>query len=113
MTAMDGLVFVSADELGALQRQGRPVLVAFVATWNRRCQRFAPEFRQLAAQATGGVTLVCADVDESPALVLQHGVCSVPTVLWLQAGRERQRWVGVDLSPLAEALRSMPLPPAG
>jgi thioredoxin-like negative regulator of GroEL len=107
MTAMEGLRFVNADELRELQRLGQPALVAFVATWNRRCQRFAADYRLLAARWPAGPTAMCVDVDESPALVSHHVVCSVPTVLWLQADQVMARWVGTDLSPVAERLQSV------
>lgn len=107
MTAMEGLRFVNADELREQQRLGQAVLVAFVATWNRRCQRFAADYRLLAAQWPMEPAVVCVDVDEAPALVSHHLICSVPTVLWLQADQVIARWVGTDLSPVAERLRSV------
>lgn len=91
------LRFVDAAELDALCAAAAPVVVVFVATWNRRCQAFAPDCLGLAARWAGRLPVVCVDVDESPALCARFEVCSVPTVLVLRAGEVQHREAGLSL----------------
>lgn len=97
MSAMAALRFVGEAELAKLSQPGATTVVAFMATWNRRCQAFAPGYADLAARWAGKVTVVCVDVDESPALCTRFAVCSVPTVLVLQAGVVVHTMVGLSL----------------
>jgi len=97
---MTGLHFVDAAALADAVRSGQPVVVAFVATWNRRCQDFAAAYRSFAEHGVPGLPVWCVDVDEHPALVRAHDVFSVPTVLLLRAGRELHREIGTDLAPV-------------
>ena len=95
--------FVDADQLEALGRGGRPVLVAFVATWNPRCQAFAPAYRGLAdscATTHPALPVVAVDVDECTELNRRYEVCSVPTVLLLRDGLPVNRLQDTDLLPV-------------
>lgn len=106
MSAMDELRFVDATQLEELGRRGGPVVVAFVATWNRRCQAFAVDYGAFAARCAAALPVVCVDVDESAKLTGAYDVCSVPTILLLDAGRELHREVGTDLAPLGAQLEA-------
>lgn len=105
MSPMQGLRFVDAAELQALGSAGGPVVVAFLATWNRRCQEFAGSYRALASEWDGRVPFVCIDVDESRPVAGKFDVYSVPTIVLLVAGAEVHREVGLDLAPLRERLK--------
>lgn len=102
MSAMSTLRFVGDAELAALGQPGATTVVAFLATWNRRCQAFAPDYAALAARWAGKANVVCVDVDESTALCTRFEVCSVPTVLVLRAGVLVHSMVGLSLD-LTEA----------
>lgn len=108
MTAMQGLRFVTATELETLVCQGGPVVVAFVATWNRRCQGFASDYLALATRWTGVLPVVCVDVDENSALTAKHDISSVPTLLLIEAGRVVHREVGLALAAIEARLSSGP-----
>lgn len=108
MTAMQGLRFVTVTELEALARQGGPVVVAFVATWNRRCQGFADDYLALATRWAAVLPVVCVDVDESSALTATHDISSVPTLLLIEAGRVVHREVGLALEAIEARLLSGP-----
>jgi len=103
---MEGLRFVTADQLEEIGQRGGSVVVAFVATWNRRCQAFADDYRTFAARWGTAVPVVCVDVDECSALTAAVDVCSVPTILLLCAGVEVHREVGLDLEALGARLES-------
>jgi thioredoxin 2 len=100
---MQSLRFVDATQLEALGRGGRPVLVAFVATWNPRCQAFAPSWRRLAeacATSYPALPVVAVDVDECTELNRRYEVCSVPTLLLLRDGQPVHRLQDTDLQPV-------------
>lgn len=98
MSAVSTPPFVDATELDSLCAPGALVVVVFIATWNRRCQAFAPECLDLAARWSPRLPVVCVDVDESPALSTRFEVCSVPTVLVLRAGEVLHREAGLSLA---------------
>ncbi len=102
-----GLRFVNADELEKHGQAGGAALAAFVATWNRRCQTFAHEFRAFAADCDTGLLIVFVDVDECSALTAAFDVCSVPTTLYLRAGVEVFREVGGDIDSLRDRFSEM------
>jgi thiol-disulfide isomerase/thioredoxin len=102
--AMQGLRFVDADGLQALRAAPGPFIVAFVATWNRRCQAFAAEYRGFAQRWQGVLPVVCVDVDECRAPVVEFVVCSVPTLMLFDGGRLVHREAAVSLAGIDAAL---------
>jgi thiol-disulfide isomerase/thioredoxin len=103
---MSGLRFVTADEFKALCGPGKAAVVAFVATWNRRCQGFAVDYQALAAQWAAALPVVCVDVDESSALAARFEICSVPTTLLMRDGQVVCREAGLALAPIGACLAS-------
>lgn len=95
---MSALRWVGAAEFAALCAPGSQAVVAFVATWNQRCQAFMPAYQALAARCPARWVVVCVDVDESSDLVNQFEVCSVPTVLLLRDGQVVWREAGLSLA---------------
>jgi thioredoxin-like negative regulator of GroEL len=104
MGAIEELTFVDGARLAEIARQGGTVVVAFLATWNARCQAFAADYLAFAASLGGSLPAVCVDVDECSALAAELDVCSVPTVVVMRAGREIQREVGLDLGAVRGCL---------
>ena len=71
------------------------VLVDFWATWCGPCRMLAPVIEQLGAQYEGKVGVGKVDTDEQPALAMQFGIMSIPTVILFKDGKEVERKVGV------------------
>ena len=71
------------------------VLVDFWATWCGPCRMLAPVIEQLGAQYEGKVVVGKGDTDEQPALAMQFGIMSIPTVILFKDGKEVERKVGV------------------
>ena len=71
------------------------VLVDFWATWCGPCRMLAPVIEQLGAQYEGKVVEGKVDTDEQPALAMQFGIMSIPTVILFKDGKEVERKVGV------------------
>ena len=71
------------------------VLVDFWATWCGPCRMLAPVIEQLGAQYEGKVVVGKVDTDEQPALAMQFGIMSIPTVILFKDGKEVEHKVGV------------------
>lgn len=70
-------------------------MVDFWATWCGPCRMLAPVIEQLGAQYEGKVVVGKVDTDEQPALAMQFGIMSIPTVILFKDGKEVERKVGV------------------
>lgn len=71
------------------------MLVDFWATWCGPCRMLGPVIEELAEEYEGkAVTIGKVDVDESPELAQQYGITGVPTVVFLENGKEFDRKVG-------------------
>jgi thiol-disulfide isomerase/thioredoxin len=104
VSSMEGLRFIGPDEFEALRKRDGLAVVAFLATWNRRCQGFAADYGALAARHAS-LPVVCIDVDEHAKLTGALDVFGVPTTLLLANGRETFRELGLDLAALEARLK--------
>ena len=71
-----------------------PVVVDFWAPWCAPCRAMAPAFRDAARRLKGRAVLVKVNSDESPRTAQRYGIRSIPTLVRLEQGYERQRQVG-------------------
>ena len=79
------------------------VLVDFWAAWCGPCKMLAPILEELDGVAPGKIVKV--DVDAEPALAMQFGIESIPTLLVFRNGQLVNRSVGLVSQP--EILRLM------
>lgn len=78
-----------------------PALVDFWAPWCAPCRMVSPALEQLANTLSGRMKLVKVNTDQAPGLSARFKVRSIPTLVFLDHGRETARTVG--------ALRPSPL----
>ena len=75
--------------------KGRLMMVDFWASWCGPCKMLAPAIDAIGAQYEGKALIAKVNVDEEPALAAQFGIMSIPTVVFLQNGKEIGRKVGL------------------
>jgi thioredoxin 1 len=71
-----------------------PVLVDFHAQWCAPCKAMAPALDDVARDYDGAAVIVKVDIDAQPGLAKAFGVRSVPTLVLLCKGIEKERMVG-------------------
>ena len=69
------------------------VLVDFWATWCGPCRMLGPVLEELSGEAD--FKIVKVDVDAEPALAMQFGIESIPTLLVFKGGQVADRSVGL------------------
>ncbi len=77
----------------AARAPGVTALVDFYADWCGPCKMLAPVIEELSGELED-VKVGKVNVDENPDLAAEFGVMSIPTVVVLRDGEEKQRTVG-------------------
>lgn len=70
------------------------VLVDFWAAWCGPCKMIGPIVEELALEYAGKLTVGKVNVDENPSLSAEHGIMSIPTLLFFNNGKLAERIVG-------------------
>ena len=85
----------------------KPVLVDFWATWCGPCRMVTPVIEELAGEHAE-IQFAKLDVDQVPDIALRFKVAAIPTVVLFKAGKEVQRFVGVQpRSVYEQALKAL------
>ena len=71
-----------------------PVVVDFWAVWCGPCRMVAPIVEELAEEYKGKVDFVKLNVDENPAVSMQYGIRSIPTLLLFKGGKPVDQVIG-------------------
>ncbi|WP_329553656.1 thioredoxin [Streptomyces sp. NBC_00696] len=72
----------------------KPVLVDFWAAWCGPCRQLTPSLEAIAAEHGDKIEIVKLNIDENPAIAMQYGVMSIPTMNIYKAGKVVQTIVG-------------------
>jgi thioredoxin 2 len=71
-----------------------PVVVDYWAAWCGPCRLISPVLEDLARSHAGHLKVVKVDVDANPALAARAGAQSIPLLVVMRGGQERDRIVG-------------------
>jgi thioredoxin 1 len=83
-----------ADFMSEVLQSKLPVIVAFVAPWNKPCQSISPVLDNIARAYAVRVRIVSINVDDYPTLTAWYQIRSVPTLLCFVHGKVCFRIVG-------------------
>ncbi|WP_060905625.1 thioredoxin [Streptomyces scabiei] len=72
----------------------KPVLVDFWAAWCGPCRQLTPSLEAIAAEHGDKIEIVKLNIDENPAIAMQYGVMSIPTMNLYKDGEVVQTIVG-------------------
>lgn len=85
-----------------------PVVVDYWAAWCGPCRMISPLLEDLAKRHAGHLKIVKVDVDANASLATQSGAQSIPLLVVMRDGHERDRIVGA-LPPAALEQRLAPI----
>ncbi|RKX38148.1 MAG: thioredoxin [Verrucomicrobia bacterium] len=72
------------------------VLVDFWAPWCGPCKMQTPILEKVAAAVGEKAVISKVNVDESPELAAKYGIRSIPTLILLKDGENKQQFVGLQ-----------------
>lgn len=72
----------------------KPVLIDFYATWCGPCKILSPIVEE-AAKENENIKFVKIDIDKAEDIAMQYQVMSIPTLVLIQKGEEKDRVVGI------------------
>ena len=72
------------------------VLVDFWAPWCGPCKMQGPILEKVAAEIGDKAVIAKVNVDESPELAAKYGIRSIPTLILLKDGENKQQFVGLQ-----------------
>lgn len=91
-----------ADHFNQIVSTTDLVLVDFYADWCGPCQMLEPTIAEVAADHP--ITVVKVDIDQHDQLAHQHGVRSVPTLVFYSNGTVVEQLLGVQDKPTLDQL---------
>ncbi len=77
-----------------IEKSTKPLIIAAFATWCPYCKRMQPILEQLEKELGQKYTFVEFDFDQSPELVVQFNIKSLPTFIFINNKREVGRELG-------------------
>ena len=85
-----------------------PALVDFWAEWCGPCRAVSPIVEEIASAYAGKLKVLKVNVDENQELASRYGIMSIPTLLFLKNGEEKDKIVGaVQRSKIEDKVKSL------
>lgn len=82
------------DDLKAIIKENKNVIIDFTATWCPPCQKLGPILEEKAK--SGNFLLVKIDVDQNPELSEEYEVSGIPLVISFTDGKQVDKFTGCD-----------------
>jgi thioredoxin 1 len=80
----------------------RPIIVDLWAPWCSPCKTMAPGFKEVSQKYNGQVDVLKINADDSPDVMKELGVMSIPTVIGFAKGEEILRRTGMQTQGMLE-----------
>ena len=87
-------MIINDENYEAIAAEGKPMMLAFWATWCGPCKKIAPDIEALAEQYEGQVIVGKVDVEEAIDLAAKFKIRNVPTILFIKNGEVVDKQVG-------------------
>jgi thioredoxin 1 len=72
-----------------------PVLVDFWAPWCGPCKMMAPIIQEIANEYAGKAKVCKLNTDDARDSAIEFGINAIPTLILLQGGEVKKKWVGL------------------
>jgi thioredoxin 1 len=96
---MSDVIHISTQAFEQVKAQPKPVLIDFWAPWCGPCRMQGPILDQVSGLLGERAVIGKVNVDEEPALAVQFGVTSIPTLVVMKGDLLVKRMVGVQQAP--------------
>ncbi|MEI6891378.1 MAG: thioredoxin [Pontiella sp.] len=91
----EGVIELSGSNYEEITKSGI-VLVDFWAPWCGPCKMQTPILEKVAAEVGDKAVISKVNVDENPELAAKFGIRSIPTLILLKDGENKQQFVGLQ-----------------
>jgi len=91
---MGNIKHVNNEQWQALEKDSKPTLVDFWASWCAPCLALAPTFEKLADNFSDQFNFAKVNVDEAPDLAGKFGIRSIPTLILFKDGKIAEQLIG-------------------
>ena len=78
----------SANFASTVINSDKPVVLDFFAEWCGPCRQMAPIFEELSNELGGAYIFGKIDIEEDRALAVNHGITSIPTLIFYKGGKQ-------------------------
>jgi thioredoxin len=85
-----------------IKNNQKPIIVDIWAPWCVPCQAMAPAFKQTSHKYNGRVDVLKINADESPDVLKELGVMSIPTLIGFAKGAEIYRRSGMQTQSMLD-----------
>ncbi len=87
-------------------KSDRPILIDFYADWCGPCRMMSPIIDEIAEKISDKVKVGKINVDENQDLAMKYEVMSIPTIVIIEDGKVKNKFVGVrDKNEIMSYLR--------
>ncbi|HZT70950.1 MAG TPA: thioredoxin [Terriglobia bacterium] len=104
---MGNIKHLNRQQWQATEKDPKPTLVDFWASWCAPCRAMEPTFEKLAEKYSGQFNFAKVNVDDEPELAGKFGIRSIPTLILLKDGKVAEQLIGArPYSELARVLEA-------